>query len=234
MAMSSRLAIPPGVGAREAVRGVGQLDQRQELIDALPEPLPAETEEPALKLDVLAPGRRRIDAGALGDTPMAWRTRPGSRTTSMPPTWAVPEVGRERAVRILTVVGLPAPFGPSRANTGPVSTWTGDGCTSKSRLRRTRAGSPFRPARRGGLPVSIAEYSDEDMATVLAFMERLRESLARWTARVHDLIAERENRSTAASTARSAHRTATGEPRPPRRWNPRRRWPRSRRPDRRR
>jgi hypothetical protein len=35
---------------------------------------------------------------------------------------AVPESGRDRVVRIFMVVDLPAPFGPSSANTSPAAT----------------------------------------------------------------------------------------------------------------
>ena len=46
-------------------------------------------------------------------TPMARRTRIGSASTSMPATRALPLSGRDRVVRIRTVVDLPAPLGPS-------------------------------------------------------------------------------------------------------------------------
>ena len=41
----------------------------------------------------------------------------------MPATLARPESGRESVVRILTVVDLPAPFGPSSPKTLPAATW---------------------------------------------------------------------------------------------------------------
>ncbi len=44
-------------------------------------------------------------------TPIMRRTLPGSRRTSIPATRASPSSGRDRVVRILTVVDLPAPFG---------------------------------------------------------------------------------------------------------------------------
>lgn len=40
----------------------------------------------------------------------------------MPATRASPESGRERVVRILMVVDLPAPLGPSRAKMDPLAT----------------------------------------------------------------------------------------------------------------
>ncbi len=55
-------------------------------------------------------------------TPMRWRTLAGLARTSSPATMAVPESAWARVVRILTVVDLPAPFGPSRAKTVPVGT----------------------------------------------------------------------------------------------------------------
>ena len=55
-------------------------------------------------------------------TPIARRTSFGRRSTSMPATDAEPLVGRDSVVRILIVVDLPAPFGPSRPNTVPART----------------------------------------------------------------------------------------------------------------
>ncbi len=54
--------------------------------------------------------------------PMARRTRSGRRSTSMPATTASPWSGRDSVVRILTVVDLPAPLGPTRPKTVPAST----------------------------------------------------------------------------------------------------------------
>ena len=53
---------------------------------------------------------------------MLERTRAGRRTTSNPLTVALPEVGRISVDRMLMVVVLPAPFGPSKQNTVPAST----------------------------------------------------------------------------------------------------------------
>ncbi len=52
----------------------------------------------------------------------------------MPATSASPESGRERVVRIFTVVDLPAPFGPTRPNTLPAAT---------SKLTPSRARTPL-------------------------------------------------------------------------------------------
>src|SRR6266700_3681497 len=54
--------------------------------------------------------------------PVTDRTRPGCLSTSMPATRALPSSGRDSVVRILTVVVLPAPFGPSSAYTLPAAT----------------------------------------------------------------------------------------------------------------
>jgi hypothetical protein len=53
---------------------------------------------------------------------MLRRTWPRSRTTSNPATVAWPASGVVRVARMRTVVVLPAPFGPSRANTLPLRT----------------------------------------------------------------------------------------------------------------
>ncbi len=54
--------------------------------------------------------------------PIALRTPSGRRSTSMPATVAEPAVGSVSVVRILMVVDLPAPLGPSRPNTVPGAT----------------------------------------------------------------------------------------------------------------
>ena len=55
-------------------------------------------------------------------TPIACRTRSGSRSTSWPATTARPSSGRVSVVSTFTVVDLPAPFGPRSPNTVPAST----------------------------------------------------------------------------------------------------------------
>ena len=55
--------------------------------------------------------------------PMLLRTSPGWSRTSNPATRAVPESGRINVVRMRTAVVLPAPFGPRRPKTLPVSAW---------------------------------------------------------------------------------------------------------------
>ncbi len=55
-------------------------------------------------------------------TPIARRTRSGSRSTSSPATRADPESGLVSVVRIFTAVDLPAPLGPSRAKIVPLRT----------------------------------------------------------------------------------------------------------------
>ena len=66
---------------------------------------------------------------ATGSAPLSWATTPircrtlaGFARTSSPATLAVPESAWASVVRILTVVDLPAPFGPSRPKTVPAGT----------------------------------------------------------------------------------------------------------------
>ena len=55
-------------------------------------------------------------------TPIRARTRAGSLVTSKPATSARPASGRISVVRMRTVVVLPAPLRPSRAQTLPAGT----------------------------------------------------------------------------------------------------------------
>jgi hypothetical protein len=55
-------------------------------------------------------------------TPIAARTASGSAAGSAPATVICPPSGRISVERICTAVVLPAPFGPSRANTVPAGT----------------------------------------------------------------------------------------------------------------
>ena len=78
---------------------------------------------------------------ATGSAPLRWATTPilrrtwaGLARTSSPATIAVPESAWARVVRILTVVDLPAPLGPSRATTVPAGT---------AKLSPARARTPF-------------------------------------------------------------------------------------------
>ena len=59
---------------------------------------------------------------ACGITPIARRTPSAWRTTSNPPTLAVPEEGGIRVVNMRMRVDLPAPFGPSNPKISPRST----------------------------------------------------------------------------------------------------------------
>src|ERR1700680_2888923 len=65
------------------------------------------------------PVRSRSEVSACGITPIASRTRTGSRATSKPATMPCPEVGTISVVSIRLSVVLPAPFGPSRPNNSP-------------------------------------------------------------------------------------------------------------------
>src|SRR6202521_5555733 len=65
------------------------------------------------------PERSRSEVSACGITPIASRTRPGSRATSKPATNPWPEVGTISVVSIRLSVVLPAPLGPRRPNSSP-------------------------------------------------------------------------------------------------------------------
>src|SRR5271170_8118551 len=65
------------------------------------------------------PVRSRSEVSACGITPIASRTRSGSRATSKPATNPCPEVGTMSVVSIRLRVVLPAPLGPSRPNNSP-------------------------------------------------------------------------------------------------------------------
>ena len=61
-------------------------------------------------------------ADPCATTPMVRRTPSGLAVTSIPATVALPASGVASVVRILTAVDLPAPLGPSSANTLPGAT----------------------------------------------------------------------------------------------------------------
>ena len=83
----------------------------------------AQVVEPADHLEVLEPGQVLVDGRVLAGEPDLRRAaRPRRLTTSRPATRALPPVGGSSVVRIRTAVVLPAPFGPSRPSTVPVST----------------------------------------------------------------------------------------------------------------
>src|SRR6185437_12665608 len=65
------------------------------------------------------PVRSRSEVSACGITPIASRTRTGSRATSKPATNPWPEVGTISVVSIRLSVVLPAPLGPRRPNNSP-------------------------------------------------------------------------------------------------------------------
>src|SRR5215472_2017591 len=65
------------------------------------------------------PVRSRSEVSACGITPIASRTRSGSRATSKPATRPWPDVGRISVVSIRLSVVLPAPLGPSRPKSSP-------------------------------------------------------------------------------------------------------------------
>ena len=74
-----------------------------------------EVVEIALEHEVLEPGRVVVGAELLADHPDRAADPHRVGLTSNPATRAVPESGRDRVVRTLTVVDLPAPLGPEQA-----------------------------------------------------------------------------------------------------------------------
>ena len=81
---------------------------------------PGDAVELALEHEVLAPGRLRIARRASARRRRSRGARaPGRRARRCPATRALPLSGRDSVVRILTVVDLPAPFGPSRPKMVP-------------------------------------------------------------------------------------------------------------------
>ena len=112
-----------GVAARDAVGGVAQADELEQLVDALAQRRAGHAVDAPLEQEVLAAGRLPVDARVLRDVAdRALRTRFGWRTTSSPATSARPESGCVSVASVRTVVDLPAPFGPSRPNTSPSRT----------------------------------------------------------------------------------------------------------------
>src|SRR5256714_5725671 len=96
--------------------------------------------------------RLRSALGRWGTTPIVWRTRTESSTTSAPATVAFPEVGRTRVVRIPIAVVLPAPLGPrspknspariSRSSDSSATTSVGDGVVAPGGAQRELALEP--------------------------------------------------------------------------------------------
>jgi len=67
---------------------------------------------------------------------MRFRIAFASRTMSRPSTVAVPEVGISSVVRILIVVVLPAPLGPSRPKSSPSGTASDRPSSATTSFRR--------------------------------------------------------------------------------------------------
>ena len=111
-----------GVALDQAVRGVLELDELEQLLARGPARRPRHAEQPALQDEQLAAGL----AAGPGPPPAARRRsggarRPGSRATSTPATVGAPEVIVSSVVSIRTVVDLPAPFGPRNPKTSPAA-----------------------------------------------------------------------------------------------------------------
>src|SRR5438128_131804 len=101
----------------------------------------AHAEDPSLQQQVLAAGRRAVDARLLGH--VADRAPRPVRVPHdvVPGDERVAGVGARQVVRTRTVVDLPAPFGPSRPKTSlsrTAKSTPSSACTSPYRLWRPR------------------------------------------------------------------------------------------------
>src|SRR5713226_5809729 len=111
--------------------------------------------------------------GSWKTSPMRWRTRAGSRTTSMPATRAVPAVGVSSVQRIEMVVDFPAPLGPRKPNISP---WR----TSRS-MPRTASSWPYRLTRPSACITALSR-------SCLAEAPRISEQPAQHIGEVFDLL----------------------------------------------
>ena len=107
------------VDAREAAGADRALDGRAPRAAGLG----AGIDAPRVGREVEVLGHREVlvEGDGLGQVADAALDRDGSSATSMPSTRAVPELGKWYPVRTFMMVVLPAPFGPSRPRTEPVS-----------------------------------------------------------------------------------------------------------------
>ena len=106
---------------------------------------------------------RPVAIGSLPDfcatTPIRRRTWSGRLSTSRPCTTAVPWSGRASVVRILMVVDLPAPFGPSRPKITPRGTVMLSPSRARTPSRRPRTAYVFtRPLASMAFPSSAAGW----------------------------------------------------------------------------
>ena len=111
-----------GIRLHDAVAGLRQVELLEQLVRAFAGGSPAHVVEPPDHLEVLEAGHVLVDRGVLArnaDLPSQQR---GIREDVDAVHPCVPLSGLRRVVRIRSAVVLPAPFGPSRPNTVPVST----------------------------------------------------------------------------------------------------------------
>ncbi len=106
----------------DAVGRLGEAQPIQERLGARPQLAIVEGEQPALEAEILAARRRRVDRAALPDDPDRAPDPVRVAEHVVARDVAVPPVGRESVERILTVVDLPAPFGPSSPKIVPGAT----------------------------------------------------------------------------------------------------------------
>ena len=114
---------PAGVGLGAPVGGVGQPDQLEQLGGALTTGGAGDPVEAALELEQLPAGLDRIQADLLqrhADAAAHLRRRRRPRRGRRP--IALPSVGGSSVHSILTMVDLPAPFGPRKPKTSPSET----------------------------------------------------------------------------------------------------------------
>lgn len=119
MARSSRRRIPPEkVAARFLATSAMSNRSSNSLVRARPSRLPRRSRS-AMRRRFSSAVRRSSSAANCPVTPIAERTPSGAVWMSWPATRAWPPSAAMRVERICTVVVLPAPLGPSRANTVP-------------------------------------------------------------------------------------------------------------------
>ncbi len=119
MARSSRRRIPPEKSAaRRPATSAMPNRSSNSCVRARPSRLPSRSRS-AMRSRFSSAVSRSSRAANWPVTPIAARTRSGAAATSCPATSARPPSAGTSVERMLTVVVLPAPFGPSRAKTEP-------------------------------------------------------------------------------------------------------------------
>ncbi len=106
---------PAGVGLREPLAGIRELELLEELARPRLGVAPGEVEQLPDHHEILDAGQVLVDARVLAGEADQTADGGGSSTTSWPATMAVPESGRSRVARMRTAVVLPAPLRPEHA-----------------------------------------------------------------------------------------------------------------------